>query len=520
MLSTQNGMPLLHGLTKVLTTYARGTSGTLAVWGAVALPATLAAAAFAVDSSRLYSMDAELQSAVDAMAKAGAAELDGRADSESRARAAIKLLLQNPQSHGLNPGQARVTDNGIRFLSALPSDPSVTAPASMEAQSAAEARYVEVTLETETVRTILPHSVVTSVIDTDMSATSTAGRAERVCGVAPVFICNPFEDSGQSFQDIMRTTDFQRRQIQFKRPTGQTASHRGGRRGRGRNCGGDESTWGPGSFGWLEIPGTSGASAMREAVGIDIPDTCLSTGGTVRLRNGNVNSMHHGFNVRFDIYSGSMQQKQSDPRFAPAENVTKGYSGSACSMSPDDKAMGFPRDKCHERGDCADGHGQLGDGEWDFIEYMRVNHAKMSPITIDGITYSINYNSNQMSPSTPPSRYAMYRWEIDYNCIPGPKTYGSNASTPEEGTPQCHTSGASTAGVDRRVFRAAVLNCETIEATGGMTSGRDLPVETFVDVFITEPMGSGSTPTLYGEIIGPSVAGIGDLVAERAELTR
>ena len=116
----------------------------------------------------------------------------------------------------------------------------------------------------------------------------------------------------------------------------------------------------------------------------------------------------------------------------------------------------------------------------------------------------------------------MYRWEIDNNCVPGSETYGNNAITAEEGLPQCHTSGASTTVEDRRIITVAVLNCAEIEANSpnGMFRSKDpLPVETFVKVFLTEPMGSGQENIIYGEIVGPLVNGqdseANDMVAVR-----
>jgi hypothetical protein len=116
----------------------------------------------------------------------------------------------------------------------------------------------------------------------------------------------------------------------------------------------------------------------------------------------------------------------------------------------------------------------------------------------------------------------MYRWEIDNNCVPGSETYGSNAVTAEEGLPQCHASGPSTTVKDRRIITVAVLNCGEIEANSpnGMFRRTDpLPVETFVKVFLTEPMGKGQDNIIYGEIVGPIVKGqdgeANDLVAVR-----
>ena len=67
---------------------------------------------------------------------------------------------------------------------------------------------------------------------------------------------------------------------------------------------------------------------------------------------------------------------------------------------------------------------------------------------------------------------------------------------------------------------AAVLNCGEINSTVGMRAGQDLPVETFVKVFLTEPVGSGSDSTIFGEIIGPVTEGGDGVSREVAELAR
>ena len=73
----------------------------------------------------------------------------------------------------------------------------------------------------------------------------------------------------------------------------------------------------------------------------------------------------------------------------------------------------------------------------------------------------------------------------------------------------CHISGPSQTVEDRRVIHAAVLNCGDIEASGEAMNGRtdSLPVETFVKVFVTQPMEQGRDNVMWGEIIGPVVQG-------------
>ena len=488
--------------------FVRDTSGAFAVWAALGTPLILGSAAFSVDASRLYNMEHDLQSGADALARAGAAELDGRGDSLDRAQRAIQRLVRNEQRFSVG-GRAdvRVAPGGVRFLHTLPASDADAVTSAHTTNDPERAKYVEVRLDVESVDTVFPSDIVAGVVRIDMDAVAVAGRSERLCGVAPVFVCNPYEDTNRTIYEAMDAGDLQKRLIQFKRPTGSA-----------RAC---SSQYGPGSFGYLEIPGYKGAGKMREAVGIDTPDICFGSGDTVRLRTGNIASMDQGFNVRFDIYKGSMKKYRSDPRFAPAANVVKGWTGRTCKTAPDPRnSVGFPRDRCHYRGGCQGWGGNIGKGDWDFVHYVARNHNAPRSIEIEGTTYRMDYRRWTVTPSQPPTRYQMYRWEIDNDRIPGRQTYGNSCLVNEEGRPTCSTVGASTADVDRRIIYAAVLNCRELDHTVGMLPNVDLPVETFVKVFLTEPVGSGSSPTIYGEIVGPVVEGTDSVVAERTEVAR
>lgn len=488
--------------------FLKNTSGSVAVWAAFTTPFLIGGAALSVDASRLYNMDNDLQAAADALARAGAAELDQRQDSLTRSSRAIQRLVSNEQKFSKS-GSGKVQIESIRFLKRLPEKSYQDIPRSDVTYFAGEARYVEVKVKPETVSTLFPAGMVRKITDVSLSAKSAAGLSQSVCGVAPVFICNPFEGKSKSIYAAMEDADFRRKQIKFKTPNNSA------------------EPYGRGNFGWLDpFGGNSGASKLADAVAIDIPPVCMSTDQGVVLRTGNIASMRAAVNTRFDMYEGSFKKKKSDPRYAPAENVVRGYASTAsrtCKESSNSHAMGLPRDSCHESGTCYSSGGRIGNGDWDFVDYMRVNHNDMSPITIEGVTYRINYRNGKMSPSAPPSRYAMYRWEIDNNCIPGAETYGRHASTPEEGIPQCHTTGASTTVEDRRIIHAAVLNCGEIEAASpkGMWRRKDaLPVETFVKVFLTEPMGKGQDNIIWGEIVGPVIEGQDDEAIDQVALAR
>lgn len=505
-------MPLPHtrktSFGTLLRTYLSGTgqgiSGSVAIWAALSTPVVLAGATLSVDAARIYNVDAELQAAADSLSRAGAAELDQRGDAISRSSGAILNLLSHDQKFAR--GNANIEIETITYFDEIPDNDYADIPASNRTNSSDEARYVEVSLKPRQISTIFPSSFLQTLTDTTLSAKAVAGMDQVVCGTAPVFICNPMEGETTNIYEAMETKEFRRKQIKFKTPNNVS------------------DPYGSGSFGWLDpFGGNSGASVLADAVAIDISPACFSQSKGVVLRTGNIASMRHGVNTRFDIYEGSFKQKKSDPRYAPAANVVKGWApvktNKTCTEAPSSSALGLPRDDCFSSDSCDSS--RIGTGDWDFSTYMAVNHPGFTRITIENVTYRRGYNG-EFSPSEPPSRYAMYRWEIDNNCVPGAETYGNYAVTAEEGLPQCHTSGPSTTVEDRRIITAAVLNCAKIEADSpnGMFKQKDpLPVETFVKVFLTEPMGKGQQNVLYGEIIGPVVKGqdgeANDLVAVR-----
>lgn len=505
-------MPLPHSqkisLRYLFETYlsgsGRGISGSVAIWTALSTPVVLAGATLSIDAARIYNVDAELQAAADSLSRAGAAELDQRGDAIPRSSGAILNLLSHDQKFAR--GNSNIEIDTITFYDDIPVDDYVDIPTSNRTNSSGKARYVEVSIKPRQVSTIFPSSFIQTLTDTTLSAKAVAGMDQVVCGTAPVFICNPLEGETTSIYEAMETKEFQRKQIKFKTPNNVS------------------DPYGSGNFGWLDpFGGNSGASALADAIAIDISPACFSQSKGVVLRTGNIASMQHGVNTRFDIYSGSFKQKKNDPRYAPAENVIKGWaptnSNKTCTEAPSNSAFGLPRDACFDNDTCA--ASRVGDGNWDFSLYMAINHPGFTRITIEDVTYRRGYGGI-FSPTVPPSRYATYRWEIDNDCVPGAETYGSGAIIAEEGIPQCHSSGASTTVKDRRIITAAVLNCAEIEAnsSNGMFRRQDaLPVETFVKVFLTEPMGTGQQNTIYGEIVGPIVKGqdseANDLVAVR-----
>jgi len=104
---------------KLLKSFLKNSTGSVAVWAAFSTPVLVGGAALSVDASRLYNMDNDLQSASDALARAGAAELDQRSDSLLRAKRAVQNLVSNDQKFSKD-GKNAVQIDTIRFLKSIP----------------------------------------------------------------------------------------------------------------------------------------------------------------------------------------------------------------------------------------------------------------------------------------------------------------------------------------------------------------------------------------------------------------
>ncbi|HEX8570068.1 MAG TPA: Tad domain-containing protein, partial [Caulobacteraceae bacterium] len=468
-------------------------------WAALVAPPLIGAFALALDVARVYSLEAELQTAADSLARASAVELDGNPDAITRATAAIANLVENRQTLATR-GHSEVVVGGLRFFSSLPASDDAPITSAYETTNPNAARFVEVAIKPEAVRTIFPPSMAQGLVSVSLSAKAVGGRVKRMCGAAPLFICNPFEGSGQSLEAALKDRTVRGRLVAFKSK-------------------GTEATYFPGNFGYLEPPGGNGANELRDMFAKVNPGACYDAAGVV-LRTGAVNSAGQGLNVRFDIYEGSFKGSKNDPAFAPAVNVTKGWSGANCNNAPNASAMGLPRDNCFATGNCPHMSGRMGDGTWNVAAYMKVNHGSPASAVIGGVTYTFNYASNTVTPATPPTRYEVYRWEITNGKIPGTSGYTAS-TTPENGAPQCYSGGTPSDTPDRRLLPVAVIDCQALDDAYDLNGGSTppLPVRGFVKVFLTEPMG-GSEDTIWGEIVGMVEWGVDVVARDQVEVRR
>ncbi|HEX6963534.1 MAG TPA: pilus assembly protein TadG-related protein [Lacipirellula sp.] len=439
----------------------RDTRGMVLVYISIALAVFMGGAALVIDGGRIFTLQTELQSAADAFALAGAAELDGLSDSITRANRAIDTLVQNEQSFASGAADVTVV-KPIRFFDSLPDD-GAAITADFETTDPAAARYVEVVVQTRSIDNFFAQ-LIGGGNTTATTARAVAGFTQAVCQFTPLFICNPFEGTGISIEEAVSDPDIRRRLIEMKSV-------------------GPNNAYFPGNFGLLESPEGRGGERVKESLAKATPNQCFIADG-VKLKTGQVNSTKMAINTRFDMYQGSFGKNNEDYR--PALNTIKGYlpkqpGNVVCQPEIDEtgaKAEALPRDECFSSGNCLMANGRMGNGVWDLTEYWEVNHP--------GETMPAELASSTVS------RYDVYRWEINNSRIPNNSASGGENGNMRQ-APRCYNGSTLSDEPDRRIIYAAVLNCQELQAAdpdgkiAGASDGPQ-PVEAFVKMFITEPV--------------------------------
>ena len=459
----------------------RDEGGAVLIYVSIALTVFMGFAALVIDGGRLFTLDTEMQSAADALALAGAAELDGNSDSITRADAAMANLVQNNQTFA--NGAAAITGYTRQYLTALPADSAPLSDADpFVTTDGKQARFVQVNLTGANGRAIdtMFAPAVGGSSTANAGAVAIAGFTSAVCKFTPLFICNPYEGTGQDFLTKINDTAEQKKIYALKKS-------------------GNNASMAPGNFGFLDT-GVTGTT-FKDSLGKVDPGTCFKKTG-VSTKTGSVDSARQPLNTRFDLYDGSYNNSKSDPNFRPARNVTKGYlpqsngngNGNACNQNLDTSgtAMGFPLDSVI-------GSNRMGNGVWDFDTYWSKNHP--------GLTKPNSWSNGNL-----PSRYKVYRWEIDNSHIP------NNSPTGENGNPKCsNSSNQVNDSPDRRIIYGAVVNCQAASLKGGSQS--NIPALAFIKMFMTVPMtkvtATGQTDeddTLYVEMLGTVKPGTDDAV--------
>ena len=452
----------------------------------IAMPLLLGFALLVIDVARGNNLHTDLQNDVDALALAGARELDGGTDAITRANDAIATMVKN---------QARFSDGGgviidasqvsVTYLDAIPAsddDPIdsdwITNHGTTDGTVAA---YVMVRSNVRSMTSLFPIPVGFNKDTVNFQAEAVATYDVSACDVTPLFICNPFENdgSGLDFEQSFAAGKTYSRVF--------TLTFNGG------------TSIGPGNFGWLQVA-DPGGDALRDALASGKPGVCYSQNGLTTKTGGTIGPAEQGVNVRLGIYAGAMRNNDVNNR--PALNIRKGAKdpnktsscGSYEEVTDQTTAMALPS------ASLATGNtysaqtlpgGTLSGDNWDLAKYWSINHPGVAlPSPFPRVTDPMHSTTGK------PSRYDVYRYEIDNNLISGASNTAPNGET---GTNACYKGTGVSDSPDRRLVFAAVVNCASTSFTGQTTFTKPAA---FVSMFLTKPMiASGSTKTLSAEIV-------------------
>lgn len=510
---------------------------------ALALFGLIAAGGLAFDYARMAALDTELQNAADQAALAAASQLDGivadtataELGAQARATNAASQLVQNLAVFANDGNAFAVTIQSVTFCSAFNDAVVDTTAACTVAAGDADTKVAWVTVASR--KAVYALTPVVALLDSgDMSAEAVAGLGAAICKVPPVMICNPQETGGNTSFNV------------------------GALVGKGLklvSTGG--GGWAPGNYGYLNTNGgSSGAPGIRQALGWDTPPgQCLPETG-VDTKPGVTVTVTDALNTRFDIYDNGAGAGCPSGGNCPASvNSTKdlvraqGNNAASCTLGNNGwkevgttsadvywpttnqtlaaqgmnapKAMGYPRDICHAIASGAAGActTAVGSGIWDRGAYFAVNYGWSASA----------WPTNTDTPDDPlpsnPTRYEVYNWEILHRG----ETVGGRAilSTSGRGTGvgnganqlrdydasvcsaiKGYGTGTVPGGnvVDRRRLSVAVVNCVANSVNGNSTN---VPVETWIDVFLTEPSvnrtGRTQAGDIYVEVIEEATAG-------------
>ena len=458
--------------------YLSSEAGAVAPIVAISLVALIGMGGLAYDVSRGLALRAELQSAVDAAALAGATQLDGSQGAEARAKVvAGGVLAQNPQILA-DLAEANVVVDPNRDITFL-----ANAQTAAVAPNGAQARFIQINLTPRRLGVLF--GAFARVANFDVSAHAIAGLGTALCRAPPILICNPLEGSSQTFNGDANTG----RGIVLQ-PAGAQA-------------------WQPGQYGLVDSPSlndaggaplhTGAASTFDAIARVDPQIQCIGDSITVEPVTFQVAD---AFNVRFDIYNGQASGLQ-DQAHQPAMNTISGFDntvgGGLCTPTRIGEAydgsnvarvtaMALPRDAC-AYGTSATCNPGLGDGNWSVADYSHINfNAQASP---NGTT-----------------RFQVYQWELQSLANNDAIWSGQQGSTTGVGAdfapPRCNAT-ATQQIPDRRVISASVVNCLAQNISGRT---EQVPVIARVDIFLTEPVGATNTDNnvIYGEILGSTDA--------------
>lgn len=301
-----------------VTVFRDDIGGIIMPYVALMLAVFIGMGALALDGGRYMSMSTQMQEIADALALAGARELNGQAGARLRATNAINSMVSNGLT-GMGYSGA-ISHAAPVFYSALPAaNVGFTGTA---ATSDYDAKFVAVTINPITIPTVMPIGFFKA---GGTSSFSTGGRAiagfknRAICGLSPMFVCNPYETSGMS--DSQATAALYAA-LDPNDPSYNTATRR-------KLLRMDATKTSPGHFGWLQFTANfdgcnpNSTPCLNKLVAYDdssLARMCVDGSG-VQMATGN-KPVPDAFNDRFDMYSAGYGPTTN---FTPSINVRKGY---------------------------------------------------------------------------------------------------------------------------------------------------------------------------------------------------
>ena len=414
---------------------------------------TMGLTGLVLDGTRFYSLNNELQDLADAAALAGAKELNGEADAQTRATNRATNLLNN------NPHWAQAGSGVIASVTfAGPTDPNDT-------DGAADPRYSRYIRVTTASRGVIPtfYQAVGVTTANMTSATATAEAQYVTCKTNPMMMCNPMEPNP------------------FNAPVG-VMFHL-------KPKGSGSSTFAPGDFGLLDPPGytAAGADAIRDLLSKQSPPFCYAN--SVNPRPGHAtNKVADGINIRFNhVPNGNTSGMDLTPAPVVLDGraPTNPNNANQC-RNPDPWAGGglkLPRDPVLTPSGGVD----IGTGpaQADLDAYWQSHYGSNWPADLN----------------VPPRRYAGYMREQGKNVdgTAGPAAPNILAGTEPRG-PTCAPTAPG--GPDRRVLTVAIVDCLYWGVRGNAVN--NVWANKYSEFFITEPSTDGS---IYAEYLGSKPMG-------------
>lgn len=522
----------------------RSEDGYVLVFAILVLPVFIGFALLVIDVGRGNNAHGDLQASADAIALAGARELDGGVTAIPRARAAMANVVNSVSMLGIGSDtEIRLTYENtstnafyVAFLTDIPADDATeidTAWLSANATGdSTEAEFIYVRAQSRNLETFWVNPVTYVRQEVPIAVYAVAKSVSAACRIPPIYMCNPFE------YDNATPPNYVGDQLQTRYAAGELH----GRLIRLHPSG--PGTHSPGNFGFLQVNGSSSAAAINDLfAGVTNP-TCYSAEG-VTTKPGAANSISQGINTRFDIYAGSYGGGGPPGGFRPkpAENVRKGAvpavsSGASPSITNECVGTGggpnavvladdhiFDVDNgifnLDTGDDVKNAYGlpdnvsmlavnegvpgaAIGTNDvWDIDEYFERNYWAPAAMPTNAPTTSVPHPDNVLSSFSgrQPSRYDVYRAEIEQGWASihahGDPSIAANVG--EAGTPNCGASmspartpdptfGVPSPADDRRVIVGAIIDCGSQSVEGGGIN--NYVVNSYTAMFMARPMHS------------------------------